>query len=99
MDISLRHRRALKAKSGEEIAREGERVSAETARLIEKHQRQAEAEIAAAAKNASQDLKAYSAELALRMATQQIQQNMTQQNQEELANAFVADVRRKAELN
>jgi F-type H+-transporting ATPase subunit b len=90
---------ALKAKSGEEIAREGERVSAETARLIEKVQRQSEAEIAAAAKNASQDLKAYSAELALRMAEQQIQQRMTQQNQDQLAEAFVDDIRRKAELN
>ena len=90
---------ALKVKSGEEIAREGERVSAETARLIEKVQRQSEAEIAAAAKNASQDLKAYAAELALRMAEQQIQERMTHQNQEQLADAFVDDIRRKAELN
>ena len=90
---------ALRQKSHEEIAREGERVSAETARLIAKIQRQAEADIASAAKNASQELKAYSAELAIQMAAQQIEQRMTQQSQEQLANAFVDDIRQKAALN
>jgi F-type H+-transporting ATPase subunit b len=90
---------ALRKASHEEIAREGERVSAETAQQIAKIQRQAEADIASAAKQASQQLKAYSAELAVKLAAQQIEQRMTEQNQEQLADAFVDDIRRKASLN
>jgi F-type H+-transporting ATPase subunit b len=90
---------AMRQNSQAEIAREGERVRAETAAQIEKIQKQAEAEIASAAKSASQELKAYSAELAIRLAEQQIQQQMTSQNQEQLADAFVDDIRRKAALN
>jgi F-type H+-transporting ATPase subunit b len=90
---------ALRKSSHEEIAREGERVSAETAQQIAKIQRQAEADIASAAKQASQQLKAYSAELAIKLAAQQIEQRMTEQNQEQLADVFVDDIRRKASLN
>jgi F-type H+-transporting ATPase subunit b len=90
---------ALRQKSHEEITREGERVSAETATQIAKIQRQAEADIASAAKNATQELKAYSAELAISMAARQIEQRMTQQSQEQLADAFVEDIRGKAAVN
>ena len=90
---------ALRQKSREEIAREGERVSMETAQQIAKIQRQAEADIASAAKNASHELKAYSAELAVNMAAQQIQQRMTQQSQDQIADAFIDDIRQKAALN
>ena len=90
---------ALRQKSREEIAREGERVSGETAQQIAKIQRQAEADIASAAKNASQELKAYAAELAVNMAAQQIEQRMTQQSHEQLADAFIDDIHRKAALN
>jgi F-type H+-transporting ATPase subunit b len=89
----------LRQKSSEEIAREGERVSEETAQQIAKVQRQAEADIASAAKQATHELKAYSAELAINLAAQQIQAGMTQQNQDQLAEAFVDDIRRKAALN
>jgi F-type H+-transporting ATPase subunit b len=89
----------LRGQSREEIAREGERVRAETARLIEKIQRHAEGEIASAAKHAQQELKAYSAELAVRLAAQQIQQQMNGRDQEQLADAFIGDIRRKAAMN
>lgn len=90
---------ALRAKSREEIAREGERVRAETAQQIEKIQRRAEADIAAAAKHAAQGLKAYSADLAIDMAAQQLRQRIDGSNQEQLADGFVDDMRRKAALN
>jgi F-type H+-transporting ATPase subunit b len=90
---------SLRQKSREEIAREGERVSEETAEQIAKVQRQAEADIAAAAKHATHELKAYSAELAINLAAQQIQAGMTQESQDQLAEAFVDDMRRKAALN
>jgi F-type H+-transporting ATPase subunit b len=90
---------SLRQKSREEIAHEGERVSAQTAQQIAKIQRQAEADIAAAAKNASQELKAYSAELAINMAAQQLQTSMTQESQDQLTDAFVTDMRRRAALN
>jgi F-type H+-transporting ATPase subunit b len=90
---------ALRQKSRDEIVREGERVRAETAQLIAKVQRQAESDIAAAAKNAALELKAYSAELAINMAGRQIQDGMTQHNQDQLADAFVDDIRRRAALN
>lgn len=90
---------ALRRKSGEEIAREGERVRAETTRLIEKMQHQGEAEIALAARNAQQELKAYAANLAVQLAAGEIRQQMTAQDQEQLGDAFVTDIRRKAGLN
>jgi F-type H+-transporting ATPase subunit b len=89
----------LRLNSREEITREGERIRAETARQIGKIQHQAEADIASAAKNAVHELKAYSAELAVSIAARQIEQQMTPQNQEQLANAFVDDLQRKATLN
>jgi F-type H+-transporting ATPase subunit b len=89
----------LRRKSGEEIAREGERISAESARQIAKIQQQAEADIAAAAKNAAQELKAYSAELAVNMATQQIQNSLTPTDHDRLTETFVGDIQKKASLN
>ncbi|HYP12960.1 MAG TPA: ATP synthase F0 subunit B, partial [Bryobacteraceae bacterium] len=89
----------LKAKSREEITREGERIQAESRAQIEKVQRQAEADIASAAKNAAQELKAHSAELAVQLAARQIENRMTEQVQENLTDGFIEDVRRKAALN
>jgi F-type H+-transporting ATPase subunit b len=89
----------LRAQSREEIAREGERVRAETAQQIDKIRRHAEGEIASAAKHAQQELKAYAADLAVRMAAQQIEQQMNGRDHEQLADAFIGDIRRKAEMN
>lgn len=89
----------LRANSREEIAREAERMRAETAQQIAKIQRQAEADIVSAAKHATQELKAYSADLAVNMAAQQIRQRMDARTQEQLTGAFVDDMRRKAASN
>ena len=86
----------LRQRSREEIAREGERVRAETEASIRKVQAQAEAEIASAAKHATHDLKAYSAQLAMQLAEQQIRNRMTPGTQEQITSVFVDELREKA---
>jgi F-type H+-transporting ATPase subunit b len=90
---------SLRIKSREEIGREGERVRAETEAQIRKVQAQAQAEIASAAKHATQELKAYSAELALGLAERQIRDRLNQPEQDQLTESFVTGLRSKAELN
>lgn len=85
----------IRAKSREEITAEGARVQAETEAQIRKIQTQAEMEIASATKNATLDLKAYSAQLALELAEKQIRQRLDQSTQEDLANAFIGDLKRE----
>ena len=87
---------SLRQQSRDEIAREGERVRAETETAIQKIQAQSEAEIASAAKHASHDLKAYSAKLALDLAERQIRDRMTAGTQEQIADDFVTELRGKA---
>ena len=86
----------LRHSSREEISREGERVRAETEAQIRKVQAQAEAEIGSAAKHAKHDLKAYSAQLAMQLAEQQIRNRMTPASQEQITGAFVEELRDKA---
>ena len=94
---------ALRKSSQEAIAEEGARISAETAHTIARMQAQAENEIASAAKNASLDLKAQAAELALGIAEQEIRGRLTPQTQDGLVNSFVQDLKHegkaKAALN
>jgi F-type H+-transporting ATPase subunit b len=89
----------LRRQSKDEIAREGERVRAETTEQIRKVQAQAESEIASAAKHASHELKAYSAELAIELAERQIREQLTPQAQDGLANTFVDELKNKAVMN
>lgn len=89
----------LRKQSHEEIAREGERVRLETEAQIRKVQAQAQAEIASAAKHASHDLKAYSAQLALKLAEQQIRERMTPDAQQWIADSFAKELRRQAGKN
>jgi F-type H+-transporting ATPase subunit b len=85
----------LRRRSGEEIAREGERVRAETEQQVRKVQAQAEAEIASAAKHTSHELKAYSARLALELAEKQISERMNESARSRLADGFITDLRQK----
>ncbi|MEP6540064.1 MAG: hypothetical protein ABJF23_32350 [Bryobacteraceae bacterium] len=87
---------ALRKNSQQEIAQEGARISAETAQAMERMQKQAEHEIASAAKIASLDLKAQAAELALGIAEQEIRGRLTPQTQDGLVNAFVQDLKEEA---
>ena len=86
---------SIRAASKAEIAAEGARVQAETEAQIAKVRRQADMEIASATKHASLELKAYSAQLALELAEKQIRQQLAPRTQEELANAFVNDMRQE----
>jgi F-type H+-transporting ATPase subunit b len=86
---------SIRAASKAEITAEGARVQAETEAQIAKVQKQAEMEIASAAKHASLELKAYSAQLALALAEKQIRQRLDAGTQEDLANAFVNDLRQE----
>ena len=82
-----------------EMEAEDGRLRAETAAEIQKIQARAEAEIASAAKLASQELRKYSAELALQLAEQRLRSRLTPQAQDGLARNFVQDLRGKAARN
>ena len=86
---------SIRAGAKAEIAAEGARVQAETEAQLAKVRRQAEMEIASATKHASLELKAYSAQLALALAEKQIRQQLDPRTQEDLANAFVNDLRQE----
>ena len=87
---------ALRKSSQEEIAKEGSRISAETTHTIAKMLAQAEQEIVTAGKNASLDLKAQAAELAMGIAEQEIRGRLTAQTQDGLVNSFVQDLKQEA---
>lgn len=86
---------SLKATSKAEIASEGQRLQAETQAQIAKIQAQAEMQIASVAKDASLQLKAYSAQLALELAEKQIRERLDARTQDDLADAFVRDLRQE----
>lgn len=79
----------LREDARKEMVSEGERIKQETARAIQKIQVHAEMEIASAAKLARQELKAYSADLAVQLATGQIRERITPQTQDQLVDNFV----------
>ena len=87
---------ALRAGSKSEIESEGARMRQDTAAEIAKIQGRAEQEIASAAKNAIQDLRTYSAGLALSLAEQQLRGSLTPTTQDALVDSFVKDLRTKA---
>ena len=72
-----------------EMAREAERVQYETARLIQKVEANAQAEIEAAAKHARAELQSLSAQLALDLARQKVVARMTPAAQTGLVDGFV----------
>jgi F-type H+-transporting ATPase subunit b len=80
-----------------EMQREAERIRAETSAAIMKVQAQAEAEIASAAKHASDDLQKTAALLALKTAEAQIRARMTSETQREMVDSFATAVRQNPE--
>jgi F-type H+-transporting ATPase subunit b len=84
--------KGLREHGRQEMAAEGERIRTETARSIAKIQSNAEMEIAAAAKLARHELKAYSADLAVQLAAGQIRERMDSSTQQKLVNVFVAQL-------
>jgi F-type H+-transporting ATPase subunit b len=80
---------SLRATSKAEMTAEGERLRQETARLIEKVQAHSTGEVESSIKQARMELKAYSAELAVELARQQVRQRLNPETQEALAVDFV----------
>lgn len=84
---------AFRTQAKSEMAQEGERIRQETARLIEKTAQQAELEIATAAKNASRELQAHAAKLALDLAEQRIRTRLNASTESGLIDDFVSDLK------
>jgi F-type H+-transporting ATPase subunit b len=82
----------LRREAKEAMAHEGERIRQETANQIARVQQAAEQEIASHAKHATQELKAYSAKLAIDLAEQRIQSQMNGDIQNMLVSRFLHDV-------
>lgn len=81
---------SLREQSRQEMAAEAERMQQITARTVAKIFAQAEMEIASASKHARQQLKAFSADLALELAAAEIRQRMTPAQHQTLVNQFTA---------
>jgi len=84
----------LRQQARAEVAAEGERIRVETERHLKKIQEQAGQEIALMARGARDDLRKYSAELALDLAEQRIRSRITESTQEALVDGFVNDLHR-----
>ena len=83
----------MRAGMRQEMAAEGERIRRETERHIHRIQQQAEQEIESIIKKARRELKMYSAELALRIAEEQLKGRITSDDENNLVSSFVADLR------
>jgi F0F1-type ATP synthase membrane subunit b/b' len=82
----------LRKTAHEESGAEGERVRLETERNLKKIQAQAEQEMASAVKAARQELRAYSAELAIRLAEQSIRGRITAEIEDQLVASTIAEL-------
>lgn len=88
-------RQAMRA----EFQAEGERMRAEMGAQLTRMRAQAEAEIEAAGRAAAHSLKAYTAELSLELAEQQIRQQLTPEVRAELTHRFADELARKVAVN
>lgn len=77
-----------------EMSAEADRLQHETERLIRRIQEQAQQEIGFLTKSATQQLRTYSAELALDLAEQRMRNLINPQTQHELVDSFVTGIRR-----
>ena len=89
----------LRRGAKEQMTHEGERIRQETAQQIVRVQHGAEQDISALAKRATQELKAYSASLAVDLAEQRIRAQMTGGAQHNLVDRFVAGLDAKETQN
>jgi F-type H+-transporting ATPase subunit b len=85
----------LRSASREELAQESARVEDETARQGARLRALNEQEIAAAVKAARQELKVYSAELALGLAEKRLRTDLTEEFDRRLVRAYIADLNRQ----
>lgn len=87
---------SLRRHACDETAAEAARLRQEIEREMMKIQEQAQRDIESAAKTARQELRAYSAELAVDLARQRIRERITPQDQDALVTSLAGDLKRKA---
>jgi len=86
---------SLRAAARSEMAAEGERIKAETERRLRSIQEQAKQEIALMSRGIREELRNYSAGLALDLAEQRIRARMNPETEERLVDGFVQDLRHR----
>jgi len=84
----------LRAEARREMDEEERRLKAESERAIARMQASAELEIASLTKRARQELKAYAAELALKLAREKIRRRMTPETAYALVDSFIHNLDR-----
>lgn len=87
----------LREQAHQESSSESERVRREIERELKKIQEQAEQDISTAAKVARQNLRAYSADLAVALAARQIRRQLTPETEDTLVEAMVTQLARRFE--
>lgn len=83
----------MRAEVRSEMAAEGERIRLETERHIRRIEEEATQEIETMIKVARRELKMYSAELAIKLAEEQLAGRVTKDVENNLVSSFIADLR------
>ncbi len=86
---------SLRAAARADIAAEGERIQGETVQRVRRIQEQSAQEIALMSRGVRDELRKYSAQLALDLSAQRIRIGMNQSTQESLVDSFVQDLRHR----
>jgi len=89
----------LRRNAKAEMSAESERISRETELRLKKIQDQAMQEIALIARAGRDDLRKYSAQLALELAEQRLRSRLTQDTQDGLVDGFLQDLRYQVTQN
>lgn len=89
----------LRRESAEQMAHEGERIRQDTAQQMARIQHSAEQEIDSLAKHATQELKAFAAQLSIDLAEQRIRSQMNAEIQRSIVDRFVSELDRKGVRN
>ena len=90
---------SLRAKAKQEMSAEGDRIRKETETLVAKMQAAAESEIESMTKAARQELKSYSAQLAIDMAEQIIRARVSGGSEQTLVDNFIRGLEGKGTNN
>ena len=88
----------LRGVARSEMAAEGQRIQRETEHHLQRLQAQGEQEIVLMTRASRDELRKYSAELALRLAEQRIRSRVTKDAQDGLVDAFLGDLSHQATL-
>jgi F-type H+-transporting ATPase subunit b len=86
----------LRASAHEEISAEGGRISRDTMHRLQRIQAQSAQEIELMSRAARDELRKYSAQLALDLAQQRIRSRMTKDTEDGLLDAFLEDLRHQS---